>query len=140
MELKYALGKIDRNGIGRPSCDGSRGGDLYKVTFDISGGTPPDEWCEMFRSNWDRPTSWTTTHDPRIAFVCGSQIVLTLTTLERVSQSQKAMLEQVIAKTNQDYEDLCKKAEMERAEQASIASEWKERTTKLVDEINRSYS
>lgn len=50
---------------------------------------------------WDHPLEWTGMHQPGIASISGKKIILARTTLERVAQFHKPVLESAVERANQ---------------------------------------
>lgn len=88
--------------VGVPRNDGTKGSALYKIPFQLSQ-RPSQKWADLFRSNWDHPSMYSTMHRPGIASVVGDKIVLDGTTIEEVMSYHRDTLILVLEATNETY-------------------------------------
>jgi TIR domain len=96
---------IIANEVGTPRNDGTQGSGLYPVPFQLSR-RPSAQWANHFIQIWRYPPSYSTRHRPGIAQVISDRIVLDGTTVEEVADVHRDTLKVVVAKVNQDIEEL----------------------------------
>ena len=86
--------------IGKPLNDGSRGGALYRVPFQLSA-RPSDKWADAFIEKWNRPRRFTSMHRPGIARIGGDKIYLEGTTVDEVERYHRDTLKLAVEDANQ---------------------------------------
>lgn len=117
--------------VGVPRNDGTRGSGLYRIPFRLTR-QPPDEWIELFISNWNHPPRFTTMHRPNIASIVGDTVILDGTTMEEVRDYHRDTLISVVQETNRGYKEFS-----ERRQKALEQMQEQTKTHKQkVDEIS----
>lgn len=105
-----------------PRMDGTPGSALYRVPFKLSR-RPDREWADLFVSNWNYPSSYTSMHRPGIASIVGEMIILDGTTLDEVKRYHRDTLKLALTATNRQYNELkARRLVAEENERARIES------------------
>jgi hypothetical protein len=104
---------IDRDGIGTPRGDGTRGSALYLVPLVLSR-TPSQLWSTAFTERWNHAL-YSTMHRPGIGSVRGARIILDGTTIEEVAKHHLSSLRQAV-----DYANEVETTQRRREEQAAL--------------------
>ncbi len=102
--------------VGSPRGDGTAGSALYRVPFRLTH-RPPPEWATLFVQAWDRPSSFSSMHRPRIASVVGDTVVLNGTTVEEVELYHRETLILAARQANERYQVLLEQRRQEQERQ-----------------------
>lgn len=104
--------------VSTPRGDGTPGGDLYRIPFQLSG-QPPREWCERFLRAWKHPQAFTLMHRASIARVEGDRIVLDGTTIQEVEIAHRDTLLLCVQQANEEYVVALEQTDLAESRRAS---------------------